>query len=218
MITTRETSSESDVLYQFALSYHHPDVQQLDDFVRRYPGYADALTTLAIELALEHANSKEDETAVEAYQPDAETAAMLSRAMSRFQNRLYAVRAVQTAVPPEHLTKKAQATRDLFGWRSRDEMQRLSAKLDVSQLFLKRMRDREIRSDTLTDGFIHYVAQTMEEPQEDVALHFAGKPQIAAHQYFKSEVTPTAGLQLTFEEAVRSSGLTPEQQARLLAL
>ena len=70
----------------------------------------------------------------------------------------------------------------------------------------------------MTPGFIHYVAAGLQEPDSDTAMHFAAKGQIATQIHFKSVEMPAVRPQLTFEEAVRASGLTPEQQARLLAL
>lgn len=219
MMTTREASSENDVLYEFALAYNHPDAQQLDDFARRFPRHADALTTLAIELALE-CRAGDGRAMPDHPEQDAETAAILSRAMSRFQNRLYTVRASQSTIISNGRTSAghAPAPRNPFSSRSREQIRVLAMSLDVSPLFLKRLRDREIRSDTMTPGFIHYVALRLEEPDSVIAVHFRAKGQIPAHIHFKSVEMPAVRPLLTFEEAVRGSSLTSEQQARLLAL
>jgi hypothetical protein len=218
MTTTREASSENDVLYEFALAYQDPDAQKLDDFARRFPRHADALTTLAIELALECRAGDERSVPDHPQQDDADTAAILSRAMSRFQNRLYAVRASKDAITTNNRSSAEPAPRNPFSSRSREEFRGLEVSLDISPLFLKRLRDREIRSDTMTPGFIHYVAVGLEEPASVVAMHFRAKGQLPAQIHFKSLEMPSVRPQLTFEEAVRGSGLTPEQQARLLAL
>ena len=218
MMITRDASSESDVLYQFALSYRHPDPQQLDDFVRRFPGYADALTTLAIELALEHVSGDEGEATLESHEPDAETAAMLSRAMSRFQNRLYAVRTAQALPVTPRSLDRTETPRDPFALRSTEQMQVVMIKLGASPVFVMRLRDRGIDADTMTPGFIHCVAEALEEPEAIVRAHFGAPAQVQTRAFFKSDVTPAGGRKLTFEEAVRTSGLTPDQQAKLLAL
>jgi hypothetical protein len=217
MMTTRDASSENDVLYEFALAYKHPDAQQLDDFARRFPRHADALTTLAIELALE-CRAGDEQAVPDQSEQNAETAAILSRAMSRFQNRLYAMRASEGAIISNERTSAAPTPRNPFSSRSREQIRGLEMSLDVSPLFLKRLRDREIRSDTMTPGFIHYVAAGLQEPESVIAMHFVTKGQIPAQIHFKSDGMPAVRPQLSFEEAVRASGLTPEQQARLLAL
>lgn len=219
MMTSRDTSSENDVLYQFAMNYRHPDADQLDDYVRRYPGHAEALMALAVELVLEQASEKAEATSVEADDADAETDAMLSRAMSLFQNRLFEVQGTQNGAVAEQRTQRpAAASRDLFGHRSTADMQILREKLDVSVLFLKRLRDREILAETIPMAFIRLMAQAMEEIEAEVASYFAAPPQIARRVHFKSEVTPAVQAQIPFEQAVRTSAMTSEQQARLLAL
>jgi hypothetical protein len=218
MLTTRDTSSENDVLYQFALNYHHPDPQQLDDFVRRHPGYADALTTLAIELALEHVSANENVDAVDSNEPDTETTEMLSRAMSRFQNRLYSVCTAQSATVAPRSPDSNAIAHDPFALRSPEQMQIIIGKLDASPVFVMRLRDRGIDAGTMTAGFIHYVAEALEEPAAVVHAHFVAPAQVQTRTFFKSDAPPAAGRKLTFEDAVRNSGLTPEQQAKLLAL
>jgi hypothetical protein len=220
MKTSRDTSSENDVLYQFALSYRHPNPQLLDDFVRHYPDHADALTTLAIELALEDLLGNEDRVVVEPSQaePEPETAAMLSRAMSRFQNRLHAVRTAQDAAAAPRPTDRPEGLRDPFALRSTEQMQVVIMRLDASPLFVMRLRDRGIDAATMTAGFIRRVAEALEEPETVVCAHFAAPAQMQLRALYKSDITPSAGQKLSFEEAVRTSGLSLEQQARLLAL
>jgi hypothetical protein len=211
MTPTRDASSENDVLYEFALSYEHPNPQQLDEFVRAHPAHADALTALALELAIEHAS---EPTSQANAIMEAETEAVLSKTMSHFQNRLYAIRLAQA---PDH-TGDAKP-RKLFGSRSREQMQALGTTLGVSPLFLRRLRDCEIRADTMTPGFIEAVAEAMTEPPADITHYFSRPtPRLASRELYKADAAPQVGRQLTFDEAVRSSNLTPEQQARLLAL
>lgn len=219
MMIARDASSENDVLYRFAMSYQHPDADQLDEYVRRNPAHADALTALAIELAIEHANGPQEGSDAETYQVDSDTDATLLRAMSHFQNRLFEAQTAQKGGIAEHPSVNSGRTpRDLFAHRSPTQMQTLREKLDISPLFLKRLRDREIRATTIPPAFIRLIATAVEVVETEVTLYFAGRPQIAANVNFKSDVTPTVGDQVTFEQAVRNSGMTPEQQARLLAL
>lgn len=213
MTITRDASSENDVLYEFALGYEHPDPKRLDEFVRAHPACADALTTLALELAIERTADAATEVSEELGSDD-ET--LLSKAMSHLQNRLYDIGTAQALSGPDAARTRP---RDLFAARSREQMQSLTIKLQVSPLFMRRLRDCEIRADTMTPGFIQEVAEVMQEPRGDVS-HYLAKPssQLSANVFYKSTVSPTAGKQITFEEAVRTSGLSAEQQARLLAL
>ena len=52
-----------DVLYQFALAKRTPDAEVLDEFVRRYPEHAGALTDLAIGIVLDQARGDDDRVA-----------------------------------------------------------------------------------------------------------------------------------------------------------
>ena len=87
---TKPPTPLRDVLYAFSLAKPIPDAELLDDFVRRYPEYAADLTDFAIELIMDAvSNEVENEDA-----PVETTTVMdpaVSRAMSRFQNRLYAI-------------------------------------------------------------------------------------------------------------------------------
>jgi hypothetical protein len=56
---TQSNKPLNDVLNALALAMPVPDARTLEDFVRRYPEHADALTEFAIELALEPAGEEE---------------------------------------------------------------------------------------------------------------------------------------------------------------
>ena len=81
-----------------------------------------------------------------------------------------------------------------------------------------KLRDRLIRSDTIPQRFLRRVAEELKETIEVVMVHFAGQAEMPQHAYFKAAQKPEAGAKQTFDEAVRSSGLTPEQQEYLLSL
>jgi hypothetical protein len=139
--------------------------------------------------------------------------------MSRFQNLLYDVRTnSQTAAPEPDPQRSTLSAPELLAHRTPEQMQVLLKTLDVSALFLKRVRDREIRADTIPKRFITCLAEGVQALESEVAQFLAGRPQVAAHLRFKSDVTPMPGRQITFEQAVLSSALSPEQQARLLSL
>ena len=42
-----------DILYEFSIAKDVPDAELLDEFTRRYPEYADALTEFAVELLVD---------------------------------------------------------------------------------------------------------------------------------------------------------------------
>ena len=82
--------------------------------------------------------------------------------------------------------------------------------------FMK-LRDRLITGDTMTEGFLRRIADELGVLRENIVAHFAAPAYIQSSAHFKADTNP-AGEKQTFEEAVRSCGLTPEQQHSLLNL
>ena len=78
-------ASASDVMYEFSLAKPIPDADLLDQCVRRFPQHAAALTDLAISIVLDAARPDEEDVT----EVDTPLSPAVSRAMSRFQNRLY---------------------------------------------------------------------------------------------------------------------------------
>jgi hypothetical protein len=87
MIEIMTNTPLRDAMYAMSLAKPIPDAELLDDFVRRYPQHADALTEFAIELAIDALMEGEVEEAIPA-DPDA-ISPVVSRVMSQFENQLY---------------------------------------------------------------------------------------------------------------------------------
>ena len=83
---SREFPELEDALYALALEKERLDAAHLDELVRQYPQYATELTDAAIELVLDALEGEHGESSLE--QVDS-TSEAVSRAMSRFQNRLH---------------------------------------------------------------------------------------------------------------------------------
>lgn len=214
-MTTTTTPSPAplrDVLYQFSLAKDVPDAELLDDFVRRYPEHAKALTDFAIELALDALCPEEPATVpCEA----GHLSPAVSTAMSRFQNALFTARAKRPAVTSH---AAPEAVPNPFAALSRDAFRALAADIQATGVLLCKLRDRQVQPTTITDGFQRFLAGKMSVPPGILAAHFAAPPQLGMHQHFKADQKPEAGAQQSFDAAVRTSGLTAEQQAFLLSL
>jgi hypothetical protein len=207
--TIRSAELLQDALYALALAKPIPDAAVLDDLVRRYPHYAAQLTDMAVELALEVLADEEPLP-----EKVSGTIAAVGRAMSRFQNRLYAV--TKSRRPANANT--APESPNLFSSLDRAELRGLGSRLGGNTVFAMKLRDRVIDPDTMTEGFRRHVVETMQAPLDVVIAHFAGRSEMAVHAHYKAEQKPETRRKQSFEEAVRSSGLTPEQQAFLLSL
>jgi hypothetical protein len=80
-----------DALYALSIAKDAPDAALLDDLVRRFPQFGGELTDFAISIAIDALHGEAVvEAAKAALDPNILSPAV-SRAMSRFQNRLHAV-------------------------------------------------------------------------------------------------------------------------------
>jgi hypothetical protein len=209
--TERSPVTLEDAIYQLSLVKQVPDAELLDEFVRRYPEHATALTEFAVTLALDSFGDEENGS-VEPVSPAISPA--VSRAMSRFQNRLYEVRKAY-AVPAG---ASGHVVENPFLSLKRTEVRSLVERLDVSTVFLIKMRDRQIASHTIPPAFERRVAEELKVPLHTVTAHFAAQAEIQQGARFNANQKPEVSAKQTFEEAVRGSGLTPEQQKHLLTL
>ncbi len=203
-----------DAVYAMSLAKPVPDAELLDEFVRRYPEHADALTEFAIELAVDALLHVVDEPDLPA-DPDA-VSPVVSRVMSRFQNRLFEVRHGQRPNQAAHAT--TFSVENPFVALGRDQFRSLALRINANTVFLSKLRDRQIDPVTIPEKFCSHVAVSMAMPLEVVATHLYGPPAAAPlRQFYKSDGKPVAQALQTFEEAVRGSGLSPEQQCLLLS-
>ena len=198
------------VLYELALAKPAPDAALVDAFVRHYPEHAADLTEYAIALALDALAAHDEPVEM----PVATTTPSVSRAMSRFHHRLSAVRKETAA----EAANAAAVVANPFAMLNRAGMRALAQRLHANTVFIMKLRDRLIRGDTMTAGFLRRLADALGVRLETVVAHFAAPAYVPSRAHFKADTKPEAGEKQTFEEAVRSCGLTPTQQQALLNL
>jgi hypothetical protein len=196
-----------DAFYELSLSGEKPDAKVLDELVRRYPEHADALTAFAIDLALDPTVADDEESGDDS--PDV----AVSRAMSRYQNRLYSIRQEDQA-----LRRPNTSVANPFSALDRDGFRAVAHRLKVNSVFLQKMRDRLIDHSTIPRVFCERLTAELGSTPDVVAAHLGAPPQISPAAYYKAEQKPEVGSKQTFEQAVRSSGLTAERQSYLLSL
>ena len=224
MTQTLNTNAPSiaDAFYVLSLERRIPDAEVLDDIVRRYPEHATQMTEFVIDLVLDglHDTVTESEKANRDTDDQAISPAV-SRAMSRFQNRLYSVKkADEAGADHESLASEGIGTFNPFGGLNREEFRNLEAELDANAAFVAKLRDRQVDPEGMSNGFHKEVAEKLNVPTHVLVAHLAA-PEIgvpASRQFFRAIDRPSAGKRQSFEEAVRSSGLSERQQQRLMSL
>ncbi|MEH2545599.1 hypothetical protein V1283_002244 [Bradyrhizobium sp. AZCC 2262] len=215
MIMTATQTSLRDAMYAMSLAKAVPDAELLDEFARLYPKYADALTEFAIELAIDSLMHRSDEEDVPA---DADAISdVVSRVMSQFENQLFERRQARAATPPARAA--TASVENPFAALDRQGFRALVSQLDVNNAFLSKLRDRTIEPISIPKAYCRHLAQEMDEDTEAMVAHlYAPQESVAAgRQLYKAEGKPAATARQSFEEAVKTSGLSEEQQRRLLS-
>ena len=208
-----------EALYDLSIAKHMPDAQVLDDVVRRYPQFAEELTDFAVELALDALRGEAAADAAEAAVDPSNVSPAVSRAMSRFHNRLHASRQETGKVSTER-TLPSNPVDNPFAGLDRKNFRAFAKQIGANSVFVAKLRDRQIQTETIPEGFKRRVAEELDVPFTAIDAHFAasGGPASASPQFFKADDKPSHDRRQSFEDAVRSSGLTDEQQQYLLSL
>lgn len=214
MMTNKGATPLEEVLYEFSLEKTVPDAELLEVYVKRFPEYAAALTDLAVAIALD--------TEIEAKQAGdvlgAEVSPAVSRAMSRFHNRLFDVQQRRGGAAAATAASQQAAAENPFLRLDKNQFRQFAQGLHCNNVFVGLLRDREIIAETMTDGFKHKVAEELQAPIELVAAHFAAPAAVAQGQHYKTDDKPQSAEKIPFDEAVRKSGLSLDQQNFLMEL
>lgn len=218
MIQTLNATPRSlrEAFYTLSTARDIPDAKLLDNLVRQYPQFGSELTDFAIAIAVDALRGDRVVEAAEAAIDPSVVSPAVSRAMSHFQNRLHAVTtgAAQAVSTP---TNVSDAPNPFIGL-PRSEFRAFAGRLNSNSVFVGKLRDRQIDPATMTPGFRKQVANELQAPFDVVVAHFAARQTAPTGQFFKAEGKPSNAVQQSFEEAVKSSGLSEEQQRFLLRL
>lgn len=214
---TRDTRRLREALYEFAMVRHIPDAQTLDDFVCRYPQFADELTTLAVDIALAALSEGVSSPAETTGAADDTVSPVVSRAMSRYHNRLYAVRQ-ETQSKQESRTLPSTPASNPLADLDRADFRMLAKRIGGNTVLVAKLRDRLVDPETIPNSITRLMADTLEIPVDGVLAHLTADFDVSERtpQYYKAERKPGQGRRQTFVEAVKSSGLTTKQQRQLL--
>lgn len=214
--TTSHGAQRREALYALAMANNMPDAGVLDDIVRQYPQFSRELTEFAIELALD--SLVEGGAAEPAVDPTRVSPAV-SRAMSAFQNRLYSLRQAGEAAVAE-ATPSSDFVENPFTGLDRREFRALAKRIGANAMLVVKLRDRQIDPATIPDVFKQDVSNELGVPVDLLSAHLEASPTATSEglQFYKADHRPKQGERQSFADAVRGSGLTDEQQRRLLGL
>lgn len=213
---SRQSGSLHDAFYELSLAQPMPDPETLDALIRVYPEHAEALTAFAIDLTVDAlANGEADAFAVE--EIDSVSPAVAS-AMSAYHNRMYELQKGKKTVPAIDQAA-SEAIENPFLKLDRAGIRALAASINANPTFVSKLRDRIIDAGTFTSGFLQMIAEKLGESVELVTAHLSAPDVVRpAGQFYKADQKPVLGTKQSFSEAVRTSGLTEEQQRHLLSL
>ena len=210
--------SLDEVLYAFSLEASKPTAALIDDYRQRFPAYADAITEFATDLALDALRPVDmDLDPVDVLQPPSPA---VMRAISHFQNARFqaAKRPIGTDDAPTANAERASPANPI-GRLDATRMRRLADNLDVNVLLVMKLRDRQIVPDTIPTAFCQRVAGELGISVDAFNAHLFAPPIYDERgTFYKAVDRHQATAQETFADAVRASGLSPEQQNRLLNL
>lgn len=195
-MTTTPILSQEDVLLSFAAEPAHGQATLLDYF-RRYPQYSAALAELAVELMI--APGRED-----AVGPTDDAA--VDRAWHAFKLH---------AAPLE--TKSLGTAGSLLAALPPGQFRAVATRLGANTLLLAQLRDRVIDVATIPRGFLKKLAGALSATVDALMADLARPPIVAATERFKAEHKPEAGKRISFDMALKNSGLDEAQQAKLRA-
>ena len=207
-----------EAMYFLSTEQDVPDAKLLDDVVRRYPEFEEELTEFAIVIAIDALRGEQIVEEVDEEIDPNKVSPAVSRAMSYFQNRLHAV-TMSADVAKQGITGASFTdTPNPFLSLPRKEFRDFAARLNANTVFVGKLRDRQIDPSTISQGFKEKVADELTVPLDVVVAHFAARQSASSRRLFKAENKPSIGVQQSFKEAVRSSGLSEAQQEYLLEL
>lgn len=219
-MTISSDASLEDVLYAFSIEQGVPDAELLNEFVCRYPQYSEELADLAVALVLDaFGGGLEDSEKFGQEVAAAINSPEVSRAVSRFHSKLHAARTANGSPDESEDSSALTNVRNPFADLSQTSFKALTERLGITTVFLMRLRDRVIAPSTIPEKFIRAVAEALDIAEDVVVAHLSSPPEAApaGAEFYKSDKQPETVGQQTFEQAVHASGLSEEQQKRLMS-
>ena len=196
MNTENSRLDEEEVLLAFSVEPRH-DRATLEHYLNQYPEHALALVDCSIEMMMDASHS-DDEVQVSSDQ-------VADQAWRQFQAAMGSVQGTAAIANP-------------FAQLQPTAFKSIAKRLDVSNLFLIRVRERAIDAATFPRRFVQQLAAELGATVDAVSAYLRSPPTMASSLSFRSNVKPEVTAQIPFNQAVETSQLTPAQKEALQAL
>lgn len=186
---------EEEVLLAFSVEPTH-DRATLEHYLSQYPEHAQALVDCSIELMMNASRAGED--------VQVSSDQVVEQAWRQFQAAMGSAQGSVIANPFAQLTPTA--------------FKAMAKRLDISNLFLIRVRERAIDAATIPGRLVQRLADELGATADAVSAYLGSPPAMVSSQSFRSNVKPAVAAQISFEQAVETSQLKPAQKEALRAL
>ena len=188
MNTENSRPDEEEVLHAFSVEPRH-DRATLDHYLNQYPEHALALVDCSIEMMMDASHSDQ----------------VVDQAWRQFQAAMGSAQGTVAITNP-------------FAQLQPTAFKSIARRLDVSNLFLIRVRERAIDAATFPRRFVQQLAAELGATADAVSAYLRSPPTMASSLSFRSNVKPEVTAQIPFNQAVETSQLTPAQKEALQAL
>lgn len=199
-MNTTALASKSDVLHAFSIE-ENPNADTLARYLKHYPQFRESLIDLSIEL---FATPPLDERLSDTVPSDS-----AKRAWSTFQSMLS---------PTDPASAASRTAENPLSSLSDQRFRELADELNINRLFLSRLRDCSIQVTTIPQQFLSRLAEALAVTVEGLQQALETPPTVASGLRYKASGKPSAGIKITFEDALTQSGLSEEQQAALRSM
>src|SRR4030095_4799920 len=179
-----------DVLEAFALEPETGKVT-LENYLRDYPEYAEAILDFAIEIAREDMVRKEPLSARES--------ALIESGWKK------------------HVKAASRPVADPFAILSGVELGKIAALLEVPKQVLTAFRDRTVVAASIPKRFAERLATEIRSEFDTLMAFLAASPHLSCTRSRKSDAKPKIAGQKTFEQVLTDAGVAPEVRRKLMA-
>lgn len=181
--------------------------------------FLDALDDLYIEGILA-ASPEELQAELLAIGEDPDT--LVAIADAAFE-RAHAACAADTCAAPaadaaRSVARAIEGAIDPFAMRADRGLRGVANSFGCNLNFLGRLKDRLIRVEDLSAGFLARLAEALGTGADELARFLAGPARVPVAARFKSDGKPEAVKKQSLAEAIESSGLSDEQKRHLTSL